>query len=124
MLCKILLDFFVKIIAFSFFTKILFTITKIWCIIKYQNREEWYFIMNDENEELELNRLMQVRKDKLKELQDSGKDPFEITKYDRTEFSKQIKDNYGEFENKDVSVARKNYGKKNYGKSIILYNSR
>ena len=39
-----------------------------------------------ENEELDLNRLMQIRMDKLKELQDAGKDHFEITKYDRTEF--------------------------------------
>ena len=48
---------------------------------------------NQELDELELNKLMQVRLDKLKELQESGKDPFEITKYDRTEFSQDIKDN-------------------------------
>ena len=60
---------------------------------------------NESNEELELNRLMQVRKDKLKELQEAGKDPFEITKYDRTEFSNQIKENFAKFENQDVSVA-------------------
>ena len=58
-----------------------------------------------ENEELDLNRLMQIRMDKLKELQDAGKDPFEITKYDRTEFSQDIKDNYENYEGKDVSVA-------------------
>ena len=45
----------------------------------------------NENEELDMNRLMQIRLDKLKELQEAGKDPFEITKYDRTEFSMQIK---------------------------------
>ena len=74
--------------------------------------------MNEEqNEELELNRLMQVRKDKLKELQDAGRDPFEITKYDRTEFSKQIKDNYEEFENKDVSVAGRIMAKRIMGKA-------
>ena len=74
--------------------------------------------MNEEqNEELELNRLMQVRKDKLKELQDAGKDPFEITKYDRTEFSKQIKDNYEELENKDVSVAGRIMAKRIMGKA-------
>ena len=68
--------------------------------------------MNENNEnveqeldEVELNRLMQVRMDKLKELQEAGKDPFEITKYDRTEFSQDIKDNYDEYEGKDVSVA-------------------
>ena len=70
-----------------------------------------------QNEELELNRLMQVRKDKLKELQEAGKDPFQITKYDRTEFSKQIKESYDEFENKDVSVAGRIMAKRVMGKA-------
>ena len=70
-----------------------------------------------QNEELELNRLMQVRKDKLKELQEAGKDPFEITKYDRTEFSEQIKKNYEDFENKDVSVAGRIMAKRIMGKA-------
>lgn len=73
--------------------------------------------MNEENEELELNRLMQVRKDKLKEMQEAGKDPFEITKYDRTEFSKQIKENYANFENQDVSVAGRIMAKRIMGKA-------
>ena len=61
-------------------------------------------IMNENNEneiveldEQEINRLMQVRIDKLKELQANGKDPFEITKYDRTEMSSQIKENYEQY---------------------------
>ena len=39
---------------------------------------------NNEVEELDINHLMQIRRDKLKELQEEGKDPFEITKFDRT----------------------------------------
>ena len=70
-----------------------------------------------ENEELDFNHLMQVRREKLKELQEAGKDPFEITEYDRTEFSKQIKDNYEEFENKDVSVAGRIMAKRIMGKA-------
>lgn len=70
-----------------------------------------------QNEELELNRLMQIRKDKLNELQEAGKDPFEKTKYDRTEFSKQIKENYEQFENKDVSVAGRIMAKRVMGKA-------
>ena len=70
-----------------------------------------------ENEELDLNRLMQVRMDKLKELQESGKDPFEITKYDRTEFSQDIKDNYENYEGKDVSVAGRIMAKRIMGKA-------
>ncbi len=72
---------------------------------------------NESNEELELNRLMQVRKDKLKELQEAGKDPFEITKYDRTEFSNQIKENFEKFENQDVSVAGRIMAKRIMGKA-------
>ena len=49
---------------------------------------------NELNEEVDVNKLMQIRIDKLKELQAEGKDPFEITKYDRTEFSQDIKDRY------------------------------
>ena len=77
--------------------------------------------MSDENNEVldeqELNRLMQVRRDKLKELQENGKDPFEITKYDRTEFSQDIKDNYSDFEGKDVSVAGRIMAKRIMGKA-------
>ena len=77
---------------------------------------------NNENEEVvideqEMNRLMQVRLDKLKELQAEGKDPFEITKYDRIEFSQDIKDNYDEFEGKDVSIAGRIMAKRIMGKA-------
>ena len=70
-----------------------------------------------ENEDLDFNHLMQVRREKLKELQETGKDPFEITEYDRTELSKQIKDNYEEYENKDVSVAGRIMAKRIMGKA-------
>jgi len=45
-----------------------------------------------------LNELLQIRRDKLKELQDNGADPFEITKFERTHTSGEIKDNYTEEE--------------------------
>ncbi len=70
-----------------------------------------------ENEELDINHLMQIRLDKLKELQQAGKNPFEITKYDRTEFSKDIKDNYEKYENKDVSIAGRIMAKRIMGKA-------
>ena len=69
------------------------------------------------NEDLDVNHLMQVRMEKLKELQDNGKDPFEVTEYDRTEYSKQIKDNYDQFEGKDVSVAGRLMAKRIMGKA-------
>ena len=70
-----------------------------------------------ENEEVELNRLMQVRRDKLKELQNAGKDPFQITKYDRTNTAGEIKSNYEKFEQKDVSVAGRIIAKRIMGKA-------
>ena len=57
---------------------------------------------NNQTEELDINNLMQIRRDKLKELQDQGKDPYEITKFNRTNTAGQIKANYEEFEQKDA----------------------
>ena len=48
--------------------------------------------------ELELSEILQIRRDKLKELQNEGRDPFEITKYDRTHTSGDIKNDYTEEE--------------------------
>ena len=70
--------------------------------------------------EEDINKLMQVRIDKLKELQAAGKDPFEITKYDRTEFSQDIKDNYESYEGKDVSVAGRIMAKRIMGKASFV----
>ena len=40
--------------------------------------------VNNEETELDINHLMQIRREKLRELQEQGKNPFEITKFDRT----------------------------------------
>ena len=72
---------------------------------------------NNVNQELDENHLIQVRKEKLSELQQNGKNPFEITKYDRTHTSKQIKDNYDELEGKDVSIAGRIMAKRIMGKA-------
>ena len=45
-------------------------------------------------QEQDINQLIKVRQDKLKELQENGKDPFQITKYDVTHHSTEIKENY------------------------------
>ncbi len=45
----------------------------------------------NEIEELDINHLMQIRRDKLKELQEEGKDPYKITKFDRTHTSSRNK---------------------------------
>jgi len=75
---------------------------------------------NNENileQELDLNQLMLVRREKLQELQANGKDPFEITKYDRTNTAGEIKKDYENFEGKDVKVAGRIIAKRIMGKA-------
>ena len=68
-------------------------------------------------EELDINHLMQIRRDKLAELQAEGKNPFEITKFNRTNTAGEIKANYEEFEQKDVTVAGRIIAKRIMGKA-------
>ena len=72
---------------------------------------------NNQNQELDENHLIQIRKDKLKELQEQGKNPFEITKFNRTNSAGEIKSNYEKFEQKDVSVAGRIIAKRIMGKA-------
>ena len=74
---------------------------------------------NNENiqEELDMNHLMQIRREKLEELQEQGKDPFEITKFNRTNTAGEIKANYEKFEQKDVTVAGRIIAKRIMGKA-------
>lgn len=72
---------------------------------------------NHEVEELDINHLMQIRRDKLAELQREGKDPYEITKFNRTNTSGEIKEDYEHFEQKDVTVAGRIIAKRIMGKA-------
>lgn len=78
---------------------------------------------NKENiaEELEMNHLIKIRREKLEELQKAEKNPFEITKYERTHTSKQVKDNYEELEQKDVSIAGRIIAKRIMGKASFCH---
>ena len=71
----------------------------------------------NQTEELDINHLMQIRRDKLAELQAQGKDPFEITKFNRTNTAGEIKANYDKFEQKDVTVAGRIIAKRIMGKA-------
>ena len=70
-----------------------------------------------EEQELDMNHLMQIRREKLKELQEKGKDPFEITKFEKTNTAGEIKSNYENFDGKDVSVAGRIIAKRIMGKA-------
>ena len=51
--------------------------------------------------EEELSEILQIRREKLKKLQEEGKDPFQITKFVRTAYSTDVKNNYTAMENQD-----------------------
>ena len=68
-------------------------------------------------QEPDLNQLRKVRREKLKELQDAGKDPFVITKYDVTHHSVEIKENFEDLEGKEVTIAGRMMSKRVMGKA-------
>ena len=72
---------------------------------------------NNVNEQLDENHLIAIRKEKLEELKKAGKDPFKITKYNRTHLSQNIKNHYDDLEGKDVSVAGRIMAKRIMGKA-------
>jgi len=65
----------------------------------------------------DLNELLRVRREKLAQLQADGKDPFQITKYDVTHHSTEIKDNFEEMEGKTVRIAGRVMSKRVMGKA-------
>ena len=68
-------------------------------------------------QEQDLNQILKNRRDKLKNLQDAGKDPFRITKYDVTHHSEEIKNHYDQLEGKEVSIAGRMMFKRVMGKA-------
>ena len=72
---------------------------------------------NNQEQELDENHLIQIRKEKLKELQEQGKNPYEVTKFNRTNSAGEIKANYEKFEQKDVTVAGRIIAKRIMGKA-------
>lgn len=71
----------------------------------------------EEQSQQEIGRLRQVRRDKLKELQEAGADPFQIVKFDQTHHSKEIQDHFSEWEDKEVSIAGRMMSKRVMGKA-------
>ena len=67
--------------------------------------------------EQDLSDILRIRREKLAELQGAGEDPFEITKYDQTHHSSDIKDNFESLENVHVSIAGRMMSKRIMGKA-------
>ena len=77
---------------------------------------------NNNNEQmLDENHLVAIRKEKLEELRKQDKDPFKITKYNRTYNSQQIRENYDELEGKDVTIAGRMIAKRIMGKASFCH---
>ena len=76
---------------------------------------------NNMEQEQDLNQLMIVRRDKLNKLKEEGKDPYKITKFNRTHTSKEIIDNYDELEGKDVTIAGRIMAKRIMGKASFCH---
>lgn len=68
-------------------------------------------------QEQDINQLLKVRRQKLSDLQEAGKDPFQITKYDVTHHSLEIKDHFDTLEGKTVSIAGRVMSKRVMGKA-------
>jgi len=68
-------------------------------------------------QEPDLNQLLKVRREKLAVLQENGKDPFEITKFDATHHSTEIKNNFESLEGKSVTIAGRIMSKRIMGKA-------
>ena len=72
---------------------------------------------NTKVQEQDINQLLKVRREKLAALQEAGKDPFQITKYDVTHHSTDIKEHFDELEGKTVRVAGRIMSKRVMGKA-------
>ena len=73
------------------------------------------------NEVQELSEILQVRRDKLKAFQDAGRDPFQVTRFDRTAWSEEILGDYERFAEKTAAVAGRIMSKRGMGKAIFCH---
>ena len=73
------------------------------------------------NQAQDLSELLQIRRDKLADLQRRGKDPFKITKYDVSHHSEEVKKAVAELEGKTVSVAGRMMSKRVMGKASFCH---
>ena len=72
---------------------------------------------NQNSQQQDVNQLLKVRREKLAALQEAGKDPFQITKYDVTHHSQDVKDNFDALEGKSVTIAGRMMFKRLMGKA-------
>lgn len=72
---------------------------------------------NPQTNELSLSEILQIRREKLSQLQADGKNPYAVTKFDFSDYSRQIKDNFADYENKTVKIAGRMMSRRIMGKA-------
>jgi lysyl-tRNA synthetase class 2 len=72
------------------------------------------------SDEKKLNEMLVLKRERLENLRKEDKDPFKITKYDVSNFSKEIQDNFEKFESKTVSIAGRIMSKRGHGKISFI----
>ncbi len=78
-------------------------------------------VKNAQAPEQDYNELVRIRREKLQDLKSNGKDPFEITKFDFTHTSAQIKENFSELEGKPVVIAGRMMSRRIMGKASFCH---
>ena len=73
------------------------------------------------NQQQDVNQLLQIRRDKLAQLVEEGKNPFEITKYDVTHHTTEVKENYETLEGQEVQIAGRMMSKRVMGKASFCH---
>ena len=68
------------------------------------------------HQQQDLREILQIRRDKLKALQDAGMNPFEITRYDVTHHAQEVKDHFDALEGQTVSLGGRLMSKRGMGK--------
>ena len=71
---------------------------------------------NNQNTQQELSEILQIRRDKLKALQDEGRNPVDITKFDVSHHAQEVKDNFDALEGTEVTLGGRLMSKRGMGK--------
>jgi lysyl-tRNA synthetase class 2 len=74
----------------------------------------------EQDQELDLNEILKIRRNKLKDLVDAGQDPFQKVKFDFDTYSVQIKEDFENYENKDVVIAGRIMSRRDMGKANFI----
>lgn len=85
-----------------------------------QEQQNENTVQQEELSQQELSEVLQIRRDKLDALKQAGKNPYEITTYDRNAFTSDIVENFEQMEGKRVKIAGRIMGWRDMGKANFI----